>query len=116
MNRYRKGVLRKAINQLKLKKVTKDALFHLVTEIEEIWEMKVDGLQTQLTTQEVHTKRLAEAAHGVIQRTRRLNKPHLMELWNALKPFDVIPVAVYVNPQEVVPAVQPKGPRRGKKQ
>ena len=116
MNRYRKGVLRKAVNQLKLKKVTKEALFNLVIELEQSWEEKVVTLQEQLTIQQTDSKRLAEAAHGVLRTIRRLNnKSHLIELWDALKPFDVIPVAIYVNPQDVL-AVQPKGPRRGKKQ
>ncbi len=94
----------------------KTALLDVVLELEENWEASVTKLQEELIIERAQSKRLANAAHGVIQKIRRLNKPHLMELWNALKPFDVIPVAIYVNPQEVVPAVQPKGPRRGKKQ
>lgn len=116
MNKARKAVLRKAIKSLKLKQVTKDALLNLVVHVEETWEEQVETLKARLEKQTIESARLAAAAHGVIQKIRRLNKPHLMELWNALKPFDVIPVAIYVNPQEVVPAVQPKGPRRGKKQ
>lgn len=58
--------------------------------------------------------RLAKAAHAVLSRIRRLNKPHLMELWNALKPFDVIPVALYVAPYIELPK-NPKMSEAGSK-